>query len=157
MAMFGFTAEVFRATSNRAWTIAEVINRALPEGRLPSPKWAPGRLPKRRERRPMTTGVPRRILSLCPDCNREAVDAVVRGVSEITEFRERPGIIDGEIMEEGGRILMRKACGKHGPFEDVLSNHPDFFRRMEDLSFGGDFDCVGDREVHNHGSNSIRA
>ena len=155
--MFGSTAQVFRATSNGAWIIAQVINRALPEGRLPSPKWAPGRLPKRGERMPMGTGVPRRTLSLCPDCNREAVNAVVRGVSEVAEFRGHPGIIDAEILEEGGRILIRKACERHGPFEDVLSNHPDFFQRMEELSFGGDFNCVGDREVHNHGPNSIRA
>src|SRR5690348_4096676 len=137
MTMFGSTAQVFRATSNGAWIIAQAVNRALPEGRLPSPKWAPGRLPKRRERMPMGTGVPRRTLSLCPDCNREAVDAVVRGVSEVAEFREHPGIIDAKILEEGGRILIRKACERHGPFEDVLSNHPDFFQRMEELSFGG--------------------
>ena len=59
-------------------------------------------------------------------------------------------------MEEAGRILMRKACEKHGPFEDVLSNHPDFFKRMESLGFGKDFNCVGDEMVHNHGANSIK-
>jgi len=45
---------------------------------------------------------------------------------------------------------------KHGPFEDVLSDHPDFFRRMESLAFGRDFRCVGDERVHNHGANSIK-
>ena len=51
---------------------------------------------------------------------------------------------------------MRKACEKHGPFEDVLSNHPAFFKRMESLAFGKDFNCAGDEMVHNHGANSIR-
>ena len=51
---------------------------------------------------------------------------------------------------------MRKACEKHGPFEDVLSNHPAFFKRMESLGFGKDFNCAGDEMVHNHGANSIR-
>lgn len=59
-------------------------------------------------------------------------------------------------MEEAGRILMRKACEKHGPFEDVLSNHPDFFKRMESPGFGKDFNCAGDEMVHNHGASSIK-
>jgi 7,8-dihydro-6-hydroxymethylpterin dimethyltransferase len=104
----------------------------------------------------MATGVPRRILSLCPECNREASDGVIRGESSVTDFRDRPGIIEAEIVEEAGRILMRKACEKHGPFEDVLSNHPVFFIRMERLAFGRDFNCAGDELVHNHGANSIK-
>jgi hypothetical protein len=103
----------------------------------------------------MKMGVPRRTLSLCPECNREAAEATVRGDSSLADFRDRPGVIEAEILEEAGRILMRKACEKHGPFEDVLSNHPAFFRRMESLGFGQDFNCVGDEAVHNHGANSI--
>ncbi len=52
---------------------------------------------------------------------------------------------------------MRKACEKHGPFEDTLSNHPDFFRKMERLAFGRDFECVDDCSVHGHGPNTIRS
>ena len=104
----------------------------------------------------MKMGVPRTTLSLCPECNREAVEATVSGDSSLADFRDRPGIVDAEILEEAGRILMRKACGKHGPYEDVLSNHPAFFRRIESLGFGQDFDCAGDEAVHDHGVNSIR-
>jgi uncharacterized radical SAM superfamily Fe-S cluster-containing enzyme len=104
----------------------------------------------------MATGVPRRTLSLCPDCNREAAEGVIRGGASLADFRDRPGIIEAEIVEEAGRILMRKACKKHGPFEDVLSNHPTFFKRMESLGFGKDFICAGDDMVHNHGANSIK-
>jgi hypothetical protein len=105
----------------------------------------------------MTTGVPRKTLSLCPGCNREAADAVIRGDASIADFRDRPGIIEAEVLEEAGRILIRKACERHGPFEDVLSNHSAFFRRMERLAFGRDFECLQDRHVHNHGANGIRA
>jgi uncharacterized radical SAM superfamily Fe-S cluster-containing enzyme len=104
----------------------------------------------------MATGVPRKTLSLCPDCNREAADGVLSGRATIADFRDRPGIIDADILEEAGRILMRKACDRHGPFEDVLSDHPAFFRRMEGLAFGKDFRCVGDEQIHNHGANSIK-
>jgi uncharacterized radical SAM superfamily Fe-S cluster-containing enzyme len=81
---------------------------------------------------------------------------VIRGEASLADFRDRPGIIEAEILEEAGRILMRKACEKHGPFEDVLSNHPAFFKRMESLGFGKDFNCAGDELVHNHGANSIK-
>ena len=81
---------------------------------------------------------------------------MIRGEASLADFRDRPGIIEAEILEEAGRILMRKACEKHGPFEDVLSNHPAFFKRMESLGFGKDFNCAGDEMVHNHGANSIR-
>jgi uncharacterized radical SAM superfamily Fe-S cluster-containing enzyme len=81
---------------------------------------------------------------------------VISGEASLADFRDRPGIIEAEILEEAGRILMRKACEKHGPFEDVLSNHPAFFKRMESLGFGKDFNCAGDEMVHNHGANSIR-
>jgi len=151
------TANLLRSASNAAWSFARNINSILPAGNLPQPSWAPAPLPKNRERVPMTRGVPRRTLSLCPDCNREAAEAVIRGVATRTDFRDRPGIIEAEILEEAGRILMRKACDKHGPFEDLLSNHPDFFKRMESLAFGKDFRCAGDEAVHNHGANAIRS
>jgi len=103
----------------------------------------------------MPTGVPRKTLSLCPECNREAVEAVLKGEIDVVDFRDNPGVTEAEILEEAGRILMRKTCDKHGPFEDALSNHSDFFRRMERLAFGRDFACVDDCSVHGHGPNSI--
>ena len=150
------TANLFRSISNAAWSFGRNINSLMPLGKLPQPSWAPSPLPRSWERVPMATGVPRRTLSLCPDCNREAVEGVIRGAASLADFRDRPGIIEAEIVEEAGRVLMRKACEKHGPFEDVLSNHPAFFKRMESLGFGKDFNCAGDELVHNHGANSIK-
>jgi 7,8-dihydro-6-hydroxymethylpterin dimethyltransferase len=149
--------DAFYATANAFWKLLRPINGALPEGHLPSPSWAPSRLLKQRDRMPMDTGVPRKTLSLCPDCNREAVEAVLKGEIGVADFGDNPGIIHAEILEEDGRILMRKACERHGPFEDALSNHPDFFRKMERLAFGRDFACVDDCSVHGHGANSIRS
>jgi tetraether lipid synthase len=145
------------ATANAAWKVLRPINNMIPDGNLPKPSWAPGRLLKQRDRTPMPTGIPRKTLSLCPDCNREAVEAVLKGEIDVADFRDNPGIIEAEILEEGGRILMRKVCERHGPFEDALSNHPDFFRKMERLAFGRDFECVDDCSVHGHGANSIRS
>src|SRR6202008_701054 len=155
--MFTSKPNAFYATVNAVWKLIRPINNALPEGHSPSPSWAPSRLLKQRDRMPMDTGVARRTLSLCPDCNHEAVEAVLKGEIGVADFRDNPGIIHAEILEEGGRILMRKACERHGPFEDALSNHPDFFRKMERLAFGRDFAWVDDCSVHGHGANSIRS
>ncbi len=155
--MFASKGDGAHATTNAAWRILQPINNMLPAGKLPRPSWAPGPLLNQRDRTPMDMGVPRKTLSLCPDCNREAVEAVLKGEIGVADFRDKPGIIEAEILEEGGRILMRKACDRHGPFEDVLSNHPDLFRKMERLAFGRDFGCVDDSNVHGHGQNSIRS
>jgi hypothetical protein len=149
--MFTSKADAFCAIANVGWKFLQPINNVLRAGVLPIPKWAPGPLLKMAQRRSTELGVPRKTPSLCPDCNREAAHAVLSGENEVTDFREQPGIIDSEILEESGRILMRKMCDRHGPFEDVLSNHPDFFRRMERLAFGRDFECAHDHELHNHG------
>src|SRR3974390_252703 len=149
-------ARLFSGVSKAAWSLYASLNAILPHGELPSPSWAPGRLLRSNERMQMITGVPRRTVSLVPGCKSEATDAVIQGQASIAEFRDRPGVIEAEIVEEAGRILMRKACPKHGPFEDVLSNHPVFFRKMERLAFGRDFECLDDRDVHDHGPNRIR-
>ena len=154
--MSAVATRVFRSVSSGTWFVSKALNSILPNTELPRPAWAPGRLLKSWQRAPMPTGVPRKTISLCPECNREAVEAVINGEMPVTEFRDRPGIIEADIVEEAGRILMRKACKKHGPFEDVLSNHPAFFRRMESLAFGRDFECTDDGQVHNHGANGIR-
>lgn len=151
------TPNVVAVAANAAWKVARPINRIFPEGQLPKPKWAPAPLVTRARRKHFEVGVPRKTLSLCPDCNREAVEAVLGGKNQLADFRDNPGVIEAELIEECGRVLMRKICGKHGPFEDALSNDPEFFRRMERLAFGRDFDCVGDRDVHDHGASSIRS
>ena len=54
----------------------------------------------------MAVGVPRTTESLCPDCNREAVERVLKGEMDLADFRDNPGVVEAEILEEGGRILM---------------------------------------------------
>jgi len=106
-------ARLFSAVSNAAWSLSASLNAILPQGELPSPSWAPGRLLKSSERMQTITGVPRRTLSLCPGCNIESTEAVIRGQATISDFKARPGVIEAEIVEEAGRILMRKACREY--------------------------------------------
>src|SRR5438445_10101210 len=100
--MSGITSRVFCAASNIPWLVSNGINRLFPEGKSPSPSWAPGRLPKQRDRAPMVIGIPRKTLSLCPDCNYEAVEAVLKGEIDVADFRDNPGVLEAEIVEEGG-------------------------------------------------------
>jgi len=66
-------ASFSRSLSNAAWSFTNSINSILPKGELPLPSWAPAPLSRSWDRIPMANGVPRKTLSLCPDCNREAV------------------------------------------------------------------------------------
>jgi 7,8-dihydro-6-hydroxymethylpterin dimethyltransferase len=139
------------------WTSSRVVGAVMraQERRL-GPSWAPAELPQSRARSRPALGVPRTATSVCPGCNREAVDAVLRDDISRLEFAANPGLVGAAIVEESGRVLMRKTCDIHGPCEDVLSTDAAFFRRIESLYVGRDVDCADDRDVHDHGVVSIR-
>jgi len=87
----------------------------------------------------------------------EVRTAIINGDADLSLLADKhPGEIKAEIIEENGRVLMRKVCGKHGPFEDVLSTNADFTRRIEGLFFGRDFRCAEDEHIHRHGSSTIK-
>ncbi len=143
--------------ANLTWKAFQALNRLLPEGELPTPRWAPGRMLKSYERSAPTLGFPRVTDSLCPKCVPEVRNSIIRGETDLSALVHlNPGEIKAHIVEENGRVLMRKVCDKHGPFEDVLSTSPDFTRRIEGLFFGRDFRCAEDSDIHRHGTSSIK-
>jgi len=143
--------------SGLAWKTFQAVNRSLPEGRLPQPTWAPERILRSRERSRPVLGFPRTTDSLCPRCVPEVRDAFIRGEVDLSVFSStHPGEIKAELVEENGRILMRKVCPRHGPFEDVISTNPAFTRRIESLFFGRDFRTAEDGPVHRHGASTIQ-
>lgn len=112
---------------------------------------------KSRERSAPTLGFPRITDSLCPRCVPEVRNAIINGEADLSTLMSgHPGEIKAQILEEGGKVIMRKVCDKHGPFEDVLSTSPEFTRRIEGLFFGRDFRCSEDDHVHRHGNSSIK-
>jgi len=140
-----------------AWRAFQAVSTRLPEGELPGPKWAPGKILKSRERSVPQLGFPRMTDSLCPRCVPEVRNAIIGGAADISMLRSRhPGEIKAQLIEENGRILMRKVCEKHGPFEDVISTNPAFSRRIEALFFGRDFRTSEDEAIHRHGSSTIK-
>jgi hypothetical protein len=143
--------------SDLLWRAIQAVNTRLPEGRLPHPGWAPDRMPKSRQRTSPPLGFPRVTDSLCPRCIPEARAKVVSGKIGLPLLADGYlGKIKAEIVEENGRILMRKVCERHGPFEDVLSTNPAFTRRIEGLFFGRDFEVSDDLNIHRHGCSSIK-
>jgi uncharacterized radical SAM superfamily Fe-S cluster-containing enzyme len=143
--------------SNFAWNTFQMINRRLPEGELPHPRWAPGRILRSRERSAPPLGFPRETDSLCPRCIPEIRKALANGQADPSLLvNQTPGEIKAQLIEEGGRILMRKVCPKHGPFEDVLSTNPAFTRKVESLFFGRDFKAAEDENIHRHGSSTVK-
>jgi hypothetical protein len=96
-------------TANLLWKAFQAVNRTLPEGELPAPKWAPGKMLKSYERSAPTLGFPRVTDSLCPKCVPEVRNSIIRGERDIsTMVHENPGEIKAHILEENGRILMRR-------------------------------------------------
>ncbi len=143
--------------SNAAWKVFQAVNTRLPEGEALRPKWAPGPLLKSYERTSPPLGFPRETDSLCPTCVKEVREAVIRGeLSLETLMHAHPGEIKAQLVEEDGRIVIRKTCPVHGEFTDTLSTDAAFLRRIESLFFGRDFRAAEDAHVHRHGSSTIK-
>jgi len=150
-------ASLVTGIADLAWKAFQAVNTRVAEGELPHPGWAPGKISKSRERSTPPLGFPRVTDSLCPRCVPEIRARIVQGESDIKALLQGgPGEIKAEIVEENGRILMRKVCEKHGAFEDVLSTNPAFARRIEDLFFGRDFQTIQDENLHRHGTSAIK-
>jgi len=137
------------------WSLARAIDRRFVEGSF-QPKWAPAPLLKQRERSFPPLGFPRQTDSLCPRCVGEVRAQILSGEVDWKVLIEgKPGEIKAQIVEEDGRILMKKDCPKHGHFEDVMSTDPAFFKRLESMYPGRDFVIPKDG-LHEHGNSSIQ-
>ncbi len=144
-----------RWAADTLWSVARAVDRRFPEGTV-QPKWAPAPLLKQREKTFPPLGFPRQTDSLCPRCVTEVRSQILSGEADWKVLIEgKPGEIPASIVEEDGRILMKKDCPRHGHFEDVMSTDPSFFRRLESLYPGRDFVIPKDG-LHEHGTSSIK-
>jgi len=144
-----------RSGADLLWRAVRTIDRRFPEGSF-QPKWAPAPLLKQRQRSFPNLGFPRQTDSLCPGCVKEVRSQILSGEADWKVLIDgNPGEIKATIVEEDGRIVMKKECPAHGRFEDVMSTDPAFFRRLETLYPGRDFTIPKDG-LHNHGTSSIR-
>src|SRR6058998_3550737 len=73
-------------TSDLLWKAFQAVNRRIPEGELPAPKWASGKLLKSYERSAPPLGFPRTTDSLCPRCVPEVRGAIINGKADFSSF-----------------------------------------------------------------------
>jgi 7,8-dihydro-6-hydroxymethylpterin dimethyltransferase len=139
------------------WKAFQAVNGALPEGKSIQPEWAAEPLLKSYERTAPPLGFPRETDSLCPACVKSVRNGVISGDIPLDILmNSHPGEVKAQIVEENGRVLMRKTCPTHGEFEDVLATDARFLERIESLFFGRDFKAAEDSHVHHHGTSDIK-
>src|SRR6266567_3018437 len=148
---------VIKQLAEVGWRAFQAVNQRLPESPSPAPSWAPGPLLKSHERSRPPLGWPRETDSLCPRCVVETRNAILLGERPLSELVDgHVGEVKARIVEEDGRIFIRKTCPEHGPFEDLLSIDPRFSELIEGRYPGRDFRTWGDELVHRHGTSTIK-
>ncbi|MCA1582342.1 MAG: radical SAM protein [Acidobacteria bacterium] len=144
-----------RLTADAFWRATRAVDRRFEQNSF-QPKWAPAPLLKQKERTFPQFGFPRETDSLCPKCVTEVRTRILSGEADWKVLVDgNPGEIKARIVEEDGKILMKKDCPEHGHFEDVMSTDPAFFKRLESLYPGRDFVIPKDG-LHEHGTSSIK-
>ena len=97
-----------------------------------TPKWSDKPLLKSWEKSKPTLGWPRTTDSLCPDCVKEARDAIINGKKDWTDLvHEKVGEIKAQIIERDGQVWMVKECPIHGKYEDLMAVDAKFLEWIE--------------------------
>ena len=121
------------------------------------PKWSEKPLQKSWQKTKPTLGWPRQTDSLCPQCVREAREAIVSGREDWTTLlHEKVGEIKADIIERDGQVWMVKDCPVHGKIEDMMAVDVRFLEWIEKNFPGRDIPAHNDKELHNHGSSTIK-
>ncbi len=143
------------ALARVVWPAIRRLDERFP-GKARQPKWAPAPLLGKADRTFPVLGFPRETDSLCPKCVKEARTQVLSGEHDLSLLVDgKPGEIKARIVEQDGKILMKKTCPVHGDFEDVLAVEPAFLKRIESLFPGRDF-LAPLTTLRNHGTSSVK-
>src|SRR5437868_2976080 len=139
-----------------AWALFDTLNSIKPNAAF-TPKWSELPLQKSWQKVKPPLSWPRETDSLCPNCVREARQAIVDGKQDYKILLdEKVGEIKATITEKDGKIVMIKDCPVHGHFEDVMAIDPAFFKHLEEVFPGSDIRSHADEKLHNHGSSTIK-
>src|SRR2546421_1646430 len=122
-----------------------------------TPKWSDKPLLKSWEKTKPTLGWPRQTDSLCPDCVKEAREAIIHGKKDWRDLmNEKVGEIKAQIIERNGEIWMIKDCPIHGHYEDMMAIDSKFLEHIEKQFPGRDIPAHNDEDLHKHGSSTVR-
>ena len=88
------------------------------------------------------------------------VEARERILSGEEDYRilidEKVGEIKAQIADRDGEIWMIKECPQHGKFEDLMAIDAKFLNWIEANFPGRDIRTHNDKDLHNHGSSTIK-
>src|SRR4029077_6854726 len=105
---------LMKELADLGWRGFQAVNTRIQDSPSPSPQWAPGPLPKSHERTKPPLGWPRETDSLCPRCVIETRTAIIRGERDVSELvNGHVGEIKATIVEEDGKLFIRKTCKEH--------------------------------------------
>jgi len=122
-----------------------------------TPKWPDMPLLKSWENSKPTLGWPRTTDSLCPDCVKEAREAILNGQKDWMDLvHEKVGEIKAQIVERDGQVWMVKECRIHGKYEDLMAMDSKFLAWIESQFPGRDIPAHNDEKLHRHGSSTVR-
>ncbi len=122
-----------------------------------TPKWSDKPLLKSWQKTKPTLGFPRETDSLCPGCVKEARAAIISGERDWRDLlTQKVGEIKAQIIERDGQVWMVKDCPIHGHFEDIMAIDSKFLAWIEKNFPGRDIPAHNDKDLHNHGSSTIR-
>src|SRR5258706_5044306 len=122
-----------------------------------TPKWSDKPLLKSWEKTKPTLGWPRQTDSLCPDCVKEAREAIIHGKKDWRNLmNENVGEIKAQIIERDGEVWMVKDCPIHGHYEDMMAIDAKFLDHIEKQFPGRDIPANNDEDLHKHGSSTVR-
>ena len=152
-----FKNKAIKVAAYTGWKLFQTINKILPEGKPVHPNWAPGPIIKSYQKEFPKLGFPRETDSLCPRCILEVKNDVIKGKIKLEELiNGQFAEIKANILEEDGKIIIRKTCAKHGTFSDILSIDSKFSKLQEERFYGRDFRTADDEHIHNHGTSSVK-
>ena len=122
-----------------------------------TPKWTEKPLLKSWQKTKPVLGWPRQTDSLCPQCVKEAREAITTGKADWTKLlHEKVGEVKATIIERNGQVWMVKDCPQHGQTEDLMAIDVKFLEWIEKNFPGRDIPAHADKDLHNHGSSTIR-
>ncbi len=151
-----YVEKVVTVAAAGAWAVFERLNRISPNPSF-TPKWSDKPLLKSWQKTKPPLGWPRATDSLCPRCVPEIRQQILDGkLPHEILLNEKVGEIKAQIIERDGKILMVKDCPKHGHFEDVMAIDTDFFKHLESVFPGRDILAHNDKDLHNHGTSTVK-
>src|SRR2546421_165579 len=104
-----------------AFDTIQYFNRFRPNPSF-TPKWTEKPLLKSWQKTKPVLGWPRQTDSLCPQCVKEAREAIIEGKVQWTDLlHQKVGEVKAAIIERDGQVWMVKDCPQHGKTEDLMA------------------------------------